>query len=256
MKVRENLALVFFVFLILAILLSVTKFSSLYSFFSFLRPSYNLVSNLPFFDSGEIKRLKAENLVLVKKIADEQKLASENQALHDQFLASNPKNLNLLPSHVVGAPRFIPGVSLPETYTLDVGTKDGVKVGNAVIFKDNLVGRVEQTTSTLSQVILIVSPNFKFTAKTASGTLGIVKGEGNDDIIFDNVLLSDKLTASDLVVTSGDLRVDSSGLPSDLIIGRITSVEKAPSDIFQKGKLQSFLDLSKLQTVFVVTGIK
>lgn len=258
MKDSKNFVFVFLFFLLVSVLLIVLNLSLFSPVTSTLsQTSYNILSKIIFLGQGsEEKRLKEENLSLSSRIVSDQKLLLENKALHDQFLVSNPKSFELLPANVIGAPRFLPAVTLPEIYILDVGEKDGVRVGNAVVFKDNLIGRVSKVTDSVSEVTLVINPNFKFAAKTSAGVLGIVKGQGNGDITFDNVLLSDTIARGDLILTSGDLKIDFTGLPSGIVVGKIVSVEKAPSELFQRAKLESFLDFGKTQNVFVVVGIK
>jgi len=69
---------------------------------------------------------------------------------------------------------------------------------------------------------------------------------------LDNVVLSDSIAVGDYVVTKGDLTIDNSGYPPSLIVGKIISVEKKSSDLFQRGKVKSLVDFSRLSTVFVV----
>lgn len=258
MQRGQNFILIFFVLLSLSILLLVLNVQFLSPVTGFLsKATHNIFLSLPFFGpTDQEKKLKEENLRLSGKIVSDQKLLSENKALRDQFLVAFPKSFDLLPSRVIGSPRFLPGVTLPEIFILDVGKKDGVKMGNAVVFKDNLVGRISKVAETLSEVTLVINPDFKLAAKTSSGVLGIVKGQGNGDLILDNVLLSDTLDKDGLILTSGDLQTDQSGLPSGIIIGKIESVEKAPSELFQRARLESMLEFSRMQNVFVVVGIK
>src|SRR5260221_7156439 len=238
---RNNL-FIFFILLILSLsflLLSrnnnlgkpTAVLSSFTSFFS--RPTYGFLTWVGFKNS-EVEKLKAQNIDLSKKLVDQKKLIDDNKALNDQFLTTSIKSSTLLAANVVGAPRFIPGISSPETFVIDVGSKDGVAAGNAVIFKDNLVGKVTKLTENLSEVTLIGNVASKFTAKTENGVAGVIKGEGNGEIVLDNVLLSDHIQKGDLVVTSGDLKIDSTGFPPELIVGRITTVDRNPSDLFQK----------------------
>ena len=44
------------------------------------------------------------------------------------------------------------------------------------------------------------------------------------------------------------------GIPQDLIIGRIVSLNKVSSAPFQTAKVESFLSFPRLETVFVVTN--
>ena len=124
------------------------------------------------------------------------------------------------------------------------------------VLKDNLVGKIAKTSDFFSQVILVTNPSSQFAAKTIQGVLGVVKGEGNQDMILDNVLLSDSLEKGNFVVTTGDLALDGSGIPPNLVVGKITSVDKNPSSLFQQGKLESLIDFSKISEVFVVVGLK
>lgn len=221
----------------------------------FSRPAYGFLSWVGFRNS-EVEKLKDENMNLSKKLTDQKKLTEDNKALNDQFQTTTVRSIDLLPANVVGAPRFLPGISIPEFLIIDVGEKDGARVGDAVVFKDNLVGKLTKVQNYLSEVTLINSTSSKFTGKTGTGVLGVVKGEGNKEIILDNVVLSDKLQKGDLVLTNAGLNVDSTGNPPNLIIGKITSIDRNPSDLFQKAEIVSFLDFSRLTKVFVVKEVR
>jgi rod shape-determining protein MreC len=208
-------------------------------------------------DSLKIKNLQAENLALNEKILDQTKLQEDIKALRDQFAVSNPNSTNLLQANVLGMPIFVPNVSMPETLVIDKGEDDGLRLGQAVVFKDNLVGKIAKLTANKSTVNLITYPDFTFTAKILnSKTEGVVKGLGGGEMILDNVLLSDSLKTSETVLTKGNLTIENSGFPADLIVGKITAVNKVPSALFQTAGIKSLIDLSKLETVFVYVGSK
>jgi rod shape-determining protein MreC len=214
---------------------------------------YSKISN--FGSSSETQALKTENLALTKKLVDKNKLTEDNKALRDQFQTQNPKSLNLTEADIIGAPGFIPGISVPETLILDRGENDGIKVGQAVVYEDNLVGRIIKTSIFLSKVQLIGNSLSSLTAKTMSTqALGVAKGQGGGGIILDNVVLSDSLQKDDLVLTKGDVDAFGIGIPPDLVIGKITSISKFPSDLFQKANLESKIDISKLNKVFVIVN--
>lgn len=203
--------------------------------------------------NSEIKSLKAKNAVLVKKLVDQNKLIADNKAFKDQFQTQNPKSTSLMPADVIGAPSFIPGVSLPETLTLDRGEADGVKAGNAVIYKDNLIGKVVKTSAYLSSVMLITNSSSSFTVKILTDqSLGVLKGQGGGKMILDNVLLSQVLKKDDIVLTKGDINQKGEGLVPDLVVGKITSVSKNPSDLFQKAEVKSLINFTNLDKVFII----
>lgn len=259
----------FFPIFIFFILLSLLVFAS--SRISFLKPidslskavfspfqslTYGVFSKITDLTSNEkLKKLSDENKVLTKKIIDQKRLEADNKALRDQFQTLNPRSANLVPAQIVGAPGFIPGISVPEMLILNRGENDGVKVGNAVIFKDNLVGKVVKTSSYLSSVLLITNSSSSFTGKTLqTNTSGVIKGQGGEKLILDNVLLSENLKKDDFVLTKGDVNEEGVGFPPNLIVGKITSVSKKASDLFQKAEITSLVDFVKIQDVFIITS--
>ncbi|MCL4353379.1 rod shape-determining protein MreC [Patescibacteria group bacterium] len=217
---------------------------------------YSGFSGITNFDSAsKVKELKDENAALTEKLVDQTKLQQDNQALRDQFETVTPKSTILVPAQIVGAPGFIPGISFPETFTINVGSKDGIKAGEAVILKNNLIGRVTKVNYYLSSVLLVTNENSSFTATTMeTNALGIVKGQGGGEMILDNVLLSDNLKAGDIVLTKGDVGASGAGFMPGLIVGKIVSISKNASDLFQKAKIESLVDFSKIDTVFVVNS--
>jgi rod shape-determining protein MreC len=208
-----------------------------------------------FGQNSQIASLKAQNLALIKQLVDKNKLVGDNKALRDQFQTVSPKSTNLVPADVVGAPGFIPDLSVPEVLILDRGANDGVKVGDAVVYENNLVGKITQVTANLASITLLTNSSSLFTVKTLeTQAQGVVKGQGGGKVILDNVVLSDSLKKDDLVLTKGDVNIQNSGFPPDLTVGKITSISKNPSDLFQKAEIQTLVDFSNLEKVFVVVN--
>jgi len=218
--------------------------------------TYGAFSKITVFGSNsQVEVLKAQNLELTKKLIDKSKLIADNKALRDQFQTENPKSTNLIEADVVGAPSFIPGVSVPETLILDRGESDGIKIGQAVVYENNLIGQVIQASSSLSDVILITNPSSSFTAKSlTTQSQGVIKGQGGGEMILDNVILSDTLQKQDTILTKGDVNNSGLGFPPDLVVGKVTSISKNASDLFQKADVKTLIDFSKLTKVFVVVN--
>ncbi len=264
MQKRYGFFPIFVVFLLLSLLLFASSRVSFLNpidsfskavFSPFQSLTYGVFSKITDFTSNsEVKKLSDENKALTKKFVDQKRLEADNKALRDQFQTTNPRSSNLVPAQIVGAPGFIPGVSVPETLILNRGENDGVRVGNAVIVKDNLVGKVVKTSAFLSSVMLITNSSSVFTANTLeTGTSGVIKGQGGGELILDNVLLSETLKKGDTVLTKGDINKDGIGLPPNIIVGKITSVSKKASDLFQKAEVTSLVDFVKINDVFIIT---
>lgn len=202
--------------------------------------------NLPFigetYKTQKTQNKNIDNAVLMSEI---DKLKKENSALRDQFETAASASYQLLPANIVGTVNFV----------VDKGERDNIKKGQAVIFKNNLVGKVDRVSSSLSSLQLITNENSSFTVKTQTGALGIIKGDGKT-LILDNILLSENIKVNDIVTTKGDLDINGIGYPPELVVGKIVSIDKNPSSLFQRAKVESFINFGTFSAVFVIVGIK
>ena len=78
--------------------------------------------------------------------------------------------------------------------------------------------------------------------------------QSKDGMILDSQLATtyEKLEKDDFVLTKGDVDSEGHGIPADLVIGKIVSVNKKASNLFQSASVQSLVDFSKLNMVFVM----
>jgi rod shape-determining protein MreC len=203
--------------------------------------------------SDTLSKLREENASLLVQFAKQKDLEKENKALHDQFATVSLSTKTLLPAQVVGSPAFLPGFSGVDSFIVSAGRDEGVAKGDVVVYKDNLVGKVSQVAPHQSIVLLPTNKESFLAVKTAkTSALGVLAGQGGEEMILDKVVLSDTLGKGDLVVTKGDLDTKGGGYPPDLIVGRIVSVHKKSSDLFQTADVISLLPWSRLETVFVM----
>lgn len=265
MQRKENSLPFFITFFVLSLLLIFLGETGLLGgFSSFINRSISPVRSATFgvltlsnLKNKTIENLTQENQSLRKQLVDKQNLIRENKALKDQFATSGLNSPNLLPAKVVGAPGLIPGISLPQYLIIDKGSRDGLKIGSTIVVGNYLVGKVKSLTSDNSKVELVVNKSSSFTAKVqdpsaSSEITGVIKGQGSSELILDNVLLTQTLKKDELVLTKGETGENGSGYPPDLIVGKIISIDKKPSSLFQKANIESFVNFVNLETVFVV----
>jgi rod shape-determining protein MreC len=206
-------------------------------------------------DKSELAKLKNENRDLRIQLVKVAALEKDNQALRDQFAQTNPPSEILLSAFVVGMPTFLPGASLVDEVIIDRGSDDKVQLGSIVVFKDNLIGKVVKISPRLSVVDLFNHKGITFTAETVkTSALGISQGAGGGKMVLGNVLLSDTLQTGDIVVTKGDVDAGGKGFPPQLVVGKIVSVNKKTSALFQTAEVESLVDVTKLKMVFVMVS--
>lgn len=198
--------------------------------------------------SSELDTLKKEIVVLQTQLAKDQIAMNDNTALRDQFHSTVLPSTFLLPGRIVGKS----GLASQDFFIVDKGEKNSVGAGMVVVYQDNLVGQIAQTTNYFAKVDTVTNPDISFSAQDlTSHALGVIRGKGNGQILLDNVLLSDTIKNGDLVVTTGNQDIHGKGYPPNLVVGKIVSIEKNPSALFQTAQIQSFLSFSSLYMVFI-----
>ena len=260
---RGKFVSIFFLFFIVTIIFYVLFKSplgnSINGFFdTVFRPqqmtTYSLYGNAKATsETSELKRLQTENHQLQVALSKQQELEREIAALQDQFVTTTMQASRLLPARIVGIKSFIPGYSVPSEIILDQGVRDAVRVGQVVVSKEVVVGKIIHSSSHASLVELTTKEAFAVTAKTAkTNATGILRGKGSGMMILDNVLLSDKLEIGDIILSKGSVNENGLGIPPDLTLGKIISVNKKASELFQSAEIAPLFDITKLTTVFIL----
>ena len=202
-------------------------------------------------DSLQIKKLKEENAKLVRKLIDYDRTRRDNEALRSQFESAQTKQYKLLPARILG---FSGSFASPTSLVIDRGLRDGIKVNMSVLMQNNLIGKIGKVTPSYSQVLLPLNGAFTTLAATSdTNAAGIARG--NDDfILLDRVSINDTLNTGSILLTAGGIDDSGIGVPPDLVIGKIVSVNRLPSLPFQTAKVESSIKFGQLENVFVVIG--
>jgi rod shape-determining protein MreC len=143
---------------------------------------------------------------------------------------------------------------------LDVGSADGVKVGDVVIGAGaSLAGRVVQVSDQSCQVRLLTDPEFSVTSEIAStGAIGQVRGRGANPLAFDDVDAQRQVLVGAEITTSGielspTLR---SAFPRGFSVGRVVAVNSIASAVLQSADVQPTLDLDSVRTLLVILNYR
>jgi rod shape-determining protein MreC len=143
---------------------------------------------------------------------------------------------------------------------LDVGSADGVKVGDVVIGAGaSLAGRVVQVSDQSCQVRLLTDPEFSVTSEVAStGAIGQVRGRAANPLAFDDVDAQRQVLVGAEITTSGielspTLR---SAFPRWLSVGRVVAVNSIASAVLQSADVQPTLDLDSVRTLLVILNYR
>lgn len=239
------------------------------------------------FNAGDLvnknDELKNENQKLIAQIVSLQAINNANQAQSDVSTACLNKDFKLLMAEVIG-------LDGQDILSINKGADDGISEGMPVISQQNvLYGKVIKVYKNYSQVMLLsnkksvinakiqqtqpevaeeppteapatkqiidtisAAENPPSIAKPVAEIDGVVKGNGNSGIYLDLVPVDSTINQGDFLITSSLEKT----FPKDLLIGKIIKVEKNDQKPFQQAEIQSFLNLSSIDNLFVITNYK
>jgi rod shape-determining protein MreC len=213
--------------------------------------------------TGPVRRLNVTIRDLVQTRAENQRLRAQNVELLERRRAFADLERELMELRTllglredfeltVAAARVI-AVSPSNfewTVSIDVGERDGVERGMAVISSSGLVGRVLQTTSTASRVLLVIDPNFSVAARSVSSSgIGVLDGRGSEPLRFSPLDARVLLDEGDELVTA---TFAGSAIPAGIPIGLVAGREDASSRLTSSYSVRPFVDMSSLDHVLVV----
>ena len=136
------------------------------------------------------------------------------------------------------------------TDNIDKGSAEGVAPGMTVIDDTGLVGRVTSVTAHAAKVLLLNDPTHKVGSRLLpTGETGLVSGNGEAPLSFDQIAVSATVAAGQTVVTSG---YDNGVYPAGIPIGRVIGTTHSPDSLTQSASLQPFVDFNNLSLVLVL----
>ncbi len=205
----------------------------------------------------ELEDLRARNEEL-QRLVDQ--LVIENVRLHEAEIENitlreqlNFKRVNpdyqLVSAEVIGQdPNNLLGQII-----VDRGAADGISKGMPVVTAQGLVGRVMETYSHSSRVLLITDSSSSVNALIqASRATGVVQGRPGGGVVMRYIQQEEKVEAGDLVLTSGL----GGTFPHRLVIGQVTAVRQKDIDLFQEADVRPSVDFSHLELVMIVTDFQ
>ncbi|MGH2921841.1 MAG: rod shape-determining protein MreC [Gaiellaceae bacterium] len=142
------------------------------------------------------------------------------------------------------------------------GSSDGIRVYDAVVTADGLVGHVSKVLSRQAEVTMLTDPASGVTARALpmasdnkTGAIGILRhGEGSA-LFLDRVPKQLAVKEDYIVVTAGSGQGPlGSFFPRGIPIGKVTSVGQTDVASFKDVQVQPFVDFSDLATVLILVA--
>lgn len=198
--------------------------------------------------------LSEENRKLREQLVDYYEVKEENASYEDILSVKDAMpDLQLTAASVVGRDPN----DVFYDFTINRGYLSGISEGDAVITEMGVVGVIDEAYATSSRVRSILSEKTKIGASAKEcGESGVIAS----DIQFANsgkvkllyLTRDTQVQAGTIITTSGAGGV----FPSDLLIGRVDSVERSNADSSFYAILTPYVDIKTVSDVFVVTDFE
>lgn len=195
----------------------------------------------------ENERLKAEN-------ARTTEVARENEQLTGLLQLRSGLGYTTVAATVIARESS----EFRRVVSLDVGTNQGVKVGDVVIAAGgSLAGRVIEVGSDAASILLINDTSSTVIGQVqSSAATGEVIGQLGGVLIMQNIDSTERIQVGEEVVTAG-IELGSgirSPYPKGLLIGQVVDVTRDANAVVQTAYLQPSAELDKLEYVLVITN--
>lgn len=217
------------------------------------RPIADWVNNLTDASglSRENKTLRAENERLTNELVRAREDAVQQQNLKDlDSVRQQFPNDTFLAASVVSRDSS----NVRSIVAIDRGRSDGVKEGMIVVTEGrSLVGTVSKVLDGYAWVTLITDPKSAVSALVQeSRAEGVVAGNYNGSLNMEFVGQGAAVKQGDFVITSGV----GGGYPPDVVIGRVSAVQKTEQDLFQSVHVDHLASLTNLDRVLVLMSFE
>ncbi len=193
----------------------------------------------------DIKGTLEQDVAYKKSISEIDKLSleatslkEENESLRKQLESPLPSTWKYLPVKVLGVSRYL---------LIWGGERDGIKKGMNVVWGVYFLGKVVDTSTYTSSVLLLSDPDADIPVVSNRGSRGRVVGKFGEKIYIDHVLQKEALFIDDQVLTTGE-----EGIAGGLVVGKINEIESKDFEVYKRGEIKLPLDIKTLSTVFVV----
>jgi rod shape-determining protein MreC len=198
--------------------------------------------------SRENERLRAENDTLKLQLNQLQSRAAEADRLARLLsFRQAHQNVPMLGARVIGTSAD----TASQTVYLDRGERDGIRRNMGVITPDGVVGKVIESYSNTSQVLLLSDKDSGVGAMISESRIqSPVGGVGEPLLSMKYVPNDDEVNLGQHVVTSGMDRI----FPRDLPVGTVSQIKSG--NPFKQIRIRPSANLERLEEVIVLLSLQ
>lgn len=191
------------------------------------------------------ERLKKEISLMNYKLNDREEVDRENARLKELLSFKTKMPFKVIASRIIARS----AENWSSVVIIDKGSCSGIKNGFVVINHLGLVGRVIETASSTSKIVLINDSNYSVSALIQrSRQEGLVCGMLGDSLIMRYLPKESDIQVTDTVVTSGLTQA----YPKGILIGTVTSVGEEFSGLSRWAIIKPAVNLSAIEEILII----
>lgn len=200
--------------------------------------------------SAENEELAKENQELKLKVLESERILKENESLKEML------KIKTVYQHfdiVLGKIILREHDNWTKTFTINVGESDGIKVNQAVVHEDGLVGYISSVSANKSVVTTILDPQTSVSVNISTiNEPAILKGDlelkEKNKLRLESIPIEAEISLSDTLYTSGL----GSKFPSSIPVGKITEVVSKKGDMNRYAIVEPVVNIYKISEVGVI----
>lgn len=198
----------------------------------------------------ENQKLEEENSNLKLQVLENKRILKENESLKSMLDIKNSyKHFNLKLGNII----YREHDNWTKTFKIDIGSNDGIKLNQAVVHKEGLVGYISNVSDTSSTVITLLDPSSAVSVNISTiNEPAMLQGDlslkAKNKLRLDFIELDAEISIGDMLYTSGL----GSMYPSSIPVAKITEVVSKKNDINRYGIAEPCVDVKSISQVAVI----
>ncbi len=198
----------------------------------------------------ENDRLKKENEELKLQVLEAQKITDENTTLKEMLnIQKEYQHFNLVMGNII----YREHDNWTQTFTIDVGAKDGVKLNQAVVHENGLVGHISNVKENTAVVTTILDSSSSVSVNISTiNEPAVVNGDlelkSKNRLKLTYIPLDTEIAISDMLYTSGIGVM----YPSSIPVGKVIEIVNSKNDVNRYALVEPSVDIKKISEVAVI----
>lgn len=198
----------------------------------------------------KISDLENKNKKLEMDLLEMKKMESENKSLRKKLEITEEYKYFKLAYGTITVRDFD---NWNDTFTLNIGKKQGIKEGMAVVSKEGVVGYISHVEEETSRVITILDASSSVSVEISSiNRPAVCKGDygykGSNKLKLVYIPIDAEISPGDTVYTSGIGAIYPKGLP----VGKVIDIKNNKNDINRYAVVETFTNIDSLSEVAVI----